>query len=51
VLRHRGASGSRRADAASQAGLVLATAGLIEDPRASRQRLVTAQDETPRRLL
>ena len=33
------------ADAASQAGLVLANAGLIEDLRASRQRLITAQDE------
>ena len=38
------------ADVASQAGLVLANAGLIEDLRASRQRLVTAQDETRRRL-
>jgi signal transduction histidine kinase len=37
-------------DVASQAGLVLANAGLIEDLRASRQRLVTAQDETRRRL-
>jgi len=37
-------------DAASQAGLVLANAGLIEDLRASRQRLVTAQDEARRRL-
>jgi signal transduction histidine kinase len=35
---------------ASQAGLVLANAGLIEDLRGSRQRLVTAQDETRRRL-
>ena len=35
---------------ASQAGLVLANAGLIEDLRASRQRLVTAQDEARRRL-
>jgi signal transduction histidine kinase len=31
-------------------GLVLANAGLIEDLRASRQRLVTAQDEARRRL-
>jgi signal transduction histidine kinase len=38
------------ADVASQAGLVLANAGLIEDLRASRQRIVTAQDETRRRL-
>jgi signal transduction histidine kinase len=37
-------------DAASQAGLVLANAGLIEDLRASRQRLITAQDEARRRL-
>jgi signal transduction histidine kinase len=36
------------ADVASQAGLVLANAGLIEDLRASRQRLVTAQDEERR---
>jgi signal transduction histidine kinase len=38
------------ADVASQAGLVLANAGLIGDLRASRQRLVTAQDEARRRL-
>jgi signal transduction histidine kinase len=38
------------ADVASQAGLVLSNAGLIEDLRASRQRLVTTQDETRRRL-
>ena len=38
------------ADVASQAGLVLANAGLIEDLRGSRQRLVTAQDEARRRL-
>jgi signal transduction histidine kinase len=38
------------ADVASQAGLVLANAGLIEDLRASRQRLVTAQDGARRRL-
>jgi signal transduction histidine kinase len=38
------------ADVASQAGLVLSNAGLIEDLRASRQRLVAAQDETRRRL-
>ena len=39
---------SRRADVASQAGLVLATAGLSEDLPASRHRLVTAHDETRR---
>ena len=38
------------ADVASQAGLVLSNVGLIEDLRASRQRLVTAQDEARRRL-
>ena len=38
------------ADVASQAGLVLSNAGLIEDLRASRQRLVTAQDDARRRL-
>jgi signal transduction histidine kinase len=38
------------ADLASQAGLVLANAGLIEDLRASRQRLAAAQDEARRRL-
>ncbi|HYB85335.1 MAG TPA: ATP-binding protein [Streptosporangiaceae bacterium] len=38
------------ADVASQAGLVLANAGLIEDLRSSRQRLVAAQDEARRRL-
>jgi len=38
------------ADVAAQAGLVLSNVGLIEDLRASRQRLVTAQDETRRRL-
>jgi len=37
-------------DVASQAGLVLSNVGLIEDLRASRQRLVAAQDETRRRL-
>jgi signal transduction histidine kinase len=37
-------------DVASQAGLVLSNAGLIEDLRASRQRLVAAQDEARRRL-
>ena len=37
-------------DVASQAGLALSNAGLIEDLRASRQRLVTAQDEARRRL-
>jgi len=38
------------ADVASQAGLALSNAGLIEDLRASRQRLVAAQDEERRRL-
>jgi signal transduction histidine kinase len=38
------------ADVASQAGLALSNAGLIEDLRASRQRLVSAQDEERRRL-
>jgi signal transduction histidine kinase len=38
------------ADVASQAGLVLRNVGLIEELRASRQRLVTAQDEERRRL-
>jgi signal transduction histidine kinase len=38
------------ADVASQAGLVLSNVGLVEDLRASRQRLVTAQDEERRRL-
>lgn len=38
------------ADVASQAGLVLHNVGLVEDLRASRQRLVTAQDEARRRL-
>jgi len=38
------------ADMASQAELVLVNVGLIEDLRASRQRLVTAQDEARRRL-
>jgi hypothetical protein len=37
-------------DVASQAGLALSNAGLIEDLRASRQRLVAAQDEARRRL-
>ncbi len=37
-------------DVASQAGLALSNAGLIEDLRASRQRLVSAQDEERRRL-
>jgi len=37
-------------DLASQAGLVLANAGLIQDLRSSRQRLVAAQDEARRRL-
>jgi signal transduction histidine kinase len=38
------------ADVASQAGLVLANVSLVEDLRASRQRLVAAQDEARRRL-
>jgi signal transduction histidine kinase len=38
------------ADVASQAGLVLRNVGLIEDLRASRQRLVAAQDQERRRL-
>jgi signal transduction histidine kinase len=38
------------ADVASQAGLVLSNAALIEDLRASRQRLVAAQDEERRRI-
>jgi signal transduction histidine kinase len=37
-------------DVASQAGLALSNAGLVEDLRASRQRLVAAQDEARRRL-
>jgi signal transduction histidine kinase len=37
-------------DVASQAGLVLRNARLIDDLRASRQRLVAAQDEERRRL-
>jgi signal transduction histidine kinase len=37
-------------DAASQTGLVLRNVRLIEELRASRQRLVTAQDEERRRL-
>ncbi len=38
------------ADLAGQAGLVFANSRLIEDLRASRQRLVAAQDEERRRL-
>jgi signal transduction histidine kinase len=38
------------ADVASQAGLVLRNAALIGDLRASRQRLVAAQDEERRRI-
>jgi signal transduction histidine kinase len=38
------------ADLASQAGLVLRNVGLVEELRASRQRLVKAQDEERRRL-
>jgi signal transduction histidine kinase len=38
------------ADMASQAGLVLSNVSLVEDLRASRQRLVAAQDEARRRL-
>ena len=37
-------------DLAGQAGLVLRNVRLIEDLRASRQRLVAAQDEERRRL-
>jgi signal transduction histidine kinase len=37
-------------DVASQAGLVLRNARLIEELRASRQRIVTAQDAAARRL-
>jgi signal transduction histidine kinase len=37
-------------DLAAQAGLVLRNVSLIEDLRASRRRLVTAQDEERRRL-
>ena len=37
-------------DVASQAGLVLRNVRLIEELRASRQRLVKAQDEARRRL-
>jgi signal transduction histidine kinase len=37
-------------DVASQAGLVLRNVALIQDLRASRQRLVAAQDEERRRL-
>jgi signal transduction histidine kinase len=38
------------ADVASQAGLVLRNVGLIEELRASRQRLVAAQDEERRKI-
>src|SRR5215469_1291702 len=38
------------ADVASQAGLVLSNVSLVEDLRASRQRLLAAQDEARRRL-
>jgi signal transduction histidine kinase len=38
------------ADLASQAGLVLRNVGLLEELRASRQRLVAAQDEERRKL-
>jgi signal transduction histidine kinase len=37
-------------EVASQAGLVLRNARLVEDLRASRQRLVTAQDQERRRI-
>jgi signal transduction histidine kinase len=37
-------------DLAAQAGLLLRNVGLIEELKASRQRLVTAQDEERRRL-
>jgi hypothetical protein len=58
--RHRRGRAGRDRDAASPQlpgcalanviGLVVANAGLIGDRRASRQRLVTAQDEARRRL-
>jgi signal transduction histidine kinase len=38
------------ADLASQAGLVMRNAALIEDLKASRQRLVSAQDQERRRI-
>jgi signal transduction histidine kinase len=38
------------ADVASQAGMVLRNVGLIEELRASRQRLVAAQDEERRKI-
>jgi signal transduction histidine kinase len=38
------------ADLASQAGLVMRNAALIEDLKASRQRLVSAQDEERRKI-
>jgi signal transduction histidine kinase len=38
------------ADVASQAGLVLRNVALVQDLRASRQRLVSAQDEERRKL-
>jgi signal transduction histidine kinase len=38
------------ADVASQAGLVLSNARLIQELRASRQRIVSAQDQARRRL-
>jgi signal transduction histidine kinase len=37
-------------DVAAQAGLVLRTVGLVEELKASRQRLISAQDEERRRL-
>ncbi len=43
-------AGQLVADVAAQAGLVPSNAELIEELRASRQRLVTAQDEARRRL-
>jgi signal transduction histidine kinase len=44
------AKGKLVRDLAAQAGLVLRNVRLVEDLRASRQRLVTAQDEERRRL-
>jgi signal transduction histidine kinase len=44
------ATGKLLADLAGQAGLVLRNVALIEELRASRTRLVTAQDEERRRL-
>jgi len=45
-----GASAKLVADLAGQAGLVLRNAALVEDLKASRKRLVAAQDEERRKL-